>query len=251
MPRKWHPTDREDFARRYLDGESVLSLSESYGVSRPAITRRLIEYGVTLRSRSETERIKWSRMSQAERDAQVAAAHDATRGKPLSLDHRIAIAASREKNGVGIHPNESRLGALLAELGLDTRPQQAIGPYNCDLGAEPVAVEVFGGNWHWHERHLARMPKRINYLGDRGWHVLMCHVWPEAGFVVDENLAKQVVAFVKRARRNPTARREYRVIRSQGEIVSSGYCDENEIILEWATRIARDRRSGRYKSVPR
>jgi very-short-patch-repair endonuclease len=54
--------DEIDIARRYLAGESPIDLSKSLGVGRNLVVRRLLAQGVVLRTQSEAEVMKQSRI---------------------------------------------------------------------------------------------------------------------------------------------------------------------------------------------
>lgn len=220
-------------AERFHAGESVLSLSKRYGVSRSVITHRLRALGLTPRGQSETERIKWSRMTARARSRQVRAAHEAVRGHPKSMAARCALALARERRGFNqpqIGAGERALFAMLTERGLTVRPQAAIGPYNCDLAVDAVAVEVFGGNWHWCGSHGARLHPRTRYLLNRGWHVYIVVV--SKCFPLVEAVADDLLAFVQRTSRDPTGRREYRVIRGDAQLLSSGDAQDNHLAIK-------------------
>src|SRR5262245_54841047 len=147
----------------YESGISLYELGKRYGVSVPVITRRLHEHGIRRRTQSEQEQEKWRRFSPEQRKQQTAAAHAASRGRKISLDTLIYKAQTLQQQG-RMQPLEKQVYEWLQERRIPTIPQQAIGPYNCDLGAAPVAVEIFGGNWHWHGQHAARLLKRLDYI---------------------------------------------------------------------------------------
>src|ERR1700674_1872148 len=95
--------DEDDLVRKYLTGESIKQLAHQFSVSRPVITRRLIENKVLLRDQSESEAMKWSRMSDATRKSQVDAAHKAVRGRHSTFEQlctrAIGIQVSRKMSG--------------------------------------------------------------------------------------------------------------------------------------------------------
>src|SRR5262245_21929879 len=73
--------DQEELARRYLAGESEKALAEFLGTNRGIVRRRLLDMGITPRGRSDAERIKWGRMTDAQRRRQVSAAHGSRVGR--------------------------------------------------------------------------------------------------------------------------------------------------------------------------
>lgn len=238
----------QDVIALYRQGVSEIGLARRYKVSRSVIARVLRVASVERRTQSESERVKWAGMTPRQRRAQTAAAHAAVRGTHQPLEHRCRIALSIERVGrLTIH--EHRLYDLLERRKLSTIPQRAIGPYNCDLGAAPVAVEIWGGHWHWGGRHMRRTPRRFRYLMNAGWSILVIHVTGD--FPITDATAEYVCAYVKSARRNPSAIREYRVVRGAGELLASGRADDDEITIVWPSTHRRDLATGRYESVRR
>lgn len=62
-------------------------MAELLGFARISITRWMDDYGIKHRGRSEAERLKWEQMSDEQRAAQVAAAHEITREMAESGEH--------------------------------------------------------------------------------------------------------------------------------------------------------------------
>lgn len=239
----------DDLVRKYLSGQSEYALAREYGVSRIPIRRILREQGITPRSYSAAGLIRASKMTPAERKAQASAAHLAATGRSKTFAEQCLAAQTRQENGSTISANERILAALLLERGLAVIHQQAIGPYNCDLGADPVAVEVFGGHWHWMGDHLSNTPKRFHYLLNAGWHILTIPVTNSSPLT--PAVADYIVTFVEQARRHPTTRREYRVVWRAGEFVTTGSLDDDHITIEPPFTGSRDRVTGQYKTIPR
>jgi hypothetical protein len=240
----------EEIIRRYKSGESENALAKAYGVNRWVIRLRLIETDTPIRGRHAAEKLKWSRMSAGKRKAQVAAAHKATRGRIPTEEERCKGAQTRQEHQAHVSQTEMELGAMLAARGIRAIPQLAIGRYNCDLGASPVAVEIFGGEWHWCGSHMRRTPERLRYILNAGWHVLMVKIEARRR-PLTEATADYVAAYIKKMRRKPSARREYRVIRGAGELLAAGGVDDDEISIVSAFASGRDPANGRYKRVPR
>jgi hypothetical protein len=230
----------DEIASRYRSGETELSLANAFGVSRNVVARRLQEAGIERRGVAEMNRINMARRTPEERQRNAMASHEAIRGSKRTVEDLSRRALAHERHPTNVGCDEIVLAKMLADRGVTTVPQKAIGPYNCDLAAFPVAVEVFGGNFHFYGRHWARMPKRLRYLFDSGWHVLMVHVtkpWP-----LDEGAAYYIAAYVEACRRHPTGGREYRMIRGTGQLAAIGRGDDDErTIVETLSR-ARNRR---------
>jgi len=210
--------DVDQLIKDYLAGESVNALAKRLGVERIVIDRRLRERQVPIRGRAEAERLKWSTMTAAQRQRQTAAAHRAVRGVPQPLETRMKKAQTLQRQG-RLHAGEQLLLDMLTAHGVPVIPQEAIGPYNCDLGAAPIAVEIFGGYWHWHGRHAARLPKRLDYICHAGWSIVVVHLahkWP-----LTDAAAAYITAYREAACCDPSLLGEYRVIRGTGEHVST------------------------------
>lgn len=210
---------------RYRAGESENALATAFGVSRPAIRKRLLEAGITPRDGSAAMLLRMAGTTAEQRASLSTAAHDAVRGKRQSDAHRCAIATTRQRLQSGTSPGEMALAEMLAARGISTVPQQAIGPYNCDLGAAPVAVEVFGGGWHWSGRHILRAPERFRYILNAGWNILAVKIDSKRSPLTDTT-ADHITAYIETARRYPARYREYRVIGSAGELLAA--CTAND-----------------------
>ncbi len=220
----------EGIADAYRAGESVKALAAAHGVARAVVRRWLIEAGEGPRGRSEAMNVRQGRMSPAERSNLARAAHDAVRGVEQSEEHRRRIALSRELSGYG-GPTSAGTDWLcreLAHLGIEHIREKAVGRYNLDiaLSASSVAVEVLGGNWHRAKPvHTVRTP----YILNAGWHVVF--VWDTKRCKISTGALDYIITFAEKARLDPTATREYRVIRGDGEFVAAGSAEDDEFPL--------------------
>lgn len=221
--------DADDLVRRYLAGESVYGLSLALGVDRSVIARHLRESNITLRSHSDAGIIRARRMTPAQRKTQATAANCAAKGRRKTIAEQCLTAQTRQRRGIGISSYERNLTSLLHKRGIDAIPQLAIGPYNCDLGADPVAVEVFGGGWHWHGYHARIVEKRFRYILNAGWTILVIAV--SKLYPITNETADYIATFIQRARRDPSLRRQYRMIRGDLEFMASGRLDDDEISI--------------------
>jgi transposase-like protein len=238
MPREWLPPNLDDLVEHYLSGQSVKALAEQHGVSRNVIDRVLDQAGVQRRGRSEAMTVRMAQTSPEERARLAEAAHNAVRGKRQSVEHRARIAATRERLAVS-----SPYELLLAEWLVDMSPvtQKAIGVYNVDLAIEPVAVEVFGGNWHGHGRHRGRFQQRRQDILDGGWSLLV--VWVTRQHRLQRAVADEVRAFVDLARREPSLVGQYRVVWGDGQLAPTCCDDPEHLALVPAASRADCRRS--------
>jgi hypothetical protein len=252
MARKIESIDVDYVVNQYSAGRSILDISGEFSVSRNVIERRLIQAGVQLRGQSEASIVRMSKLTKDQRLALAANAHNSIRGTKRSFETLVKCAIAKQASQSSVSEHEQRIMHALRGQGIDPIPQLAIGPYNCDLACYPVAVEVFGGQWHFSGRHLARAEKRIRYLGNAGWHVLM--------LVVDEGVAHyrfgadtadHIATYVQQARSNPSGAREYRVIDCRGHTLAGGRCDDDHISVIPAFANRRNVDSGRYERVAR
>ena len=244
MARKIIIPNIDDFLTRYLSGESENKLAKELGVNRFTFRRRLIEAGITPRNQSESETIKWSQMAPATRANQVSAAHAAARGRVADFDELCRRAAARHGKMSNVSRQEIEVASLLKSRGVDIIHSFAVGPYVCDIGIPPVMVEIWGGNWHPKPNEA----ERVKYILDSGYWMLIVSITkrcPTSTAVADD-----IIAFLDLARSNPTAEREYRMIRGNGEIVFSR-ANGNNISLILPLASSRNAANGRYEGIPR
>lgn len=234
---------------RYIGGESEKALADAFAVSRSVVRRVLVAAGIAPRNQSESMFLRMAQTPAEERERLTQAAHDAIRGTSIPFARLVKCAQTRQNRPGNISKTERQFMGMLAARGVTCIPQRAIGPYNCDLGASPVAVEIFGGQWHLYGRHIARTPERIRYILNAGWHLLAFFV--SRDYPLTDWHADYAAAYIEQARRDPAARREYRVIRGEGKIIASGSSEDDDFTIIPAFTIGRDAATGRYLSVPR
>jgi len=240
--------DADDLVRRYLAGESEKAIADSLGIGRNVVRRRLEERCVAIRGRGEAMSMRMARATPEERCALASAAHAAVRGRTASDAELVARAIQKSHSGAHISRIETLLGTMLAERGIAIGTQTAIGRYNADITSGAVAVEVFGGNWHFYGAHARRAPERFRYILDAGWHVLIVLVTDRTPLVAAG--ADYVTAFIKAADSDPSGIRQYRMIGGGGEILATCGADSDELPLEYPFRAARDS-AGRYQRAGR
>src|ERR1019366_8486103 len=208
----WTPEQLDDLVRCYRNGESALDISKRTGIGRGPIRKRLVLSGVPVRGLSESQRLRALETDPETRKRNVLAANIARRGQVVSQETLIQLAKIRQAHLSHVSHYETALADLLKSRHMPTTQQLAIGPYNCDLAAAPVAVEVFGGNWDGGSRNPKRALKRLRYILDAGWHVLMIRT--DRKRPITPSIADYVVSYVKETSRDKSRIREYRVIRS-------------------------------------
>lgn len=227
MTAKWVPPDADDLVRRYVVGESEKALAEAFGVGRQAIRRVLLEAGIQPRNRSEGMFTRMAQTSPEERARLASAAHAAVRGRSVPRAEKEARARTMEARGASAHtvsPAELVFAGWLRENGLPVVHQKAVGPYNVDIAAGSVAVEILGGGWHRAKLH----GERLRYILDAGWDVI--YIWAAArDYPLGPGAAEYVIAHLEFRDRNPAAPRCYRVIRGGGQFVAGGSADCDDI----------------------
>lgn len=215
MPKKIAIPNLDDLLRRYQSGVSENQLAKEAGVNRWTFRRRLHEAGITPRSQSEAETIKWERMTARQRNQQVKAAHAAARGRKVSFAELCKRAKTREGNiKYNVSSNEITLGKWMRELGLDVIHNLAIGPYNCDIGTGSIVVEVWGGNWHQKPIDI----KRTKYILDRGYSVLIVDI-DERRYPLTRSVTEYIIALRYESSSNPAIKRQYWMIRGNGKLI--------------------------------
>lgn len=207
----------------YVRGVSENELARTYGVTRQVIGAILRREGIPRRSVAEANQLMVAKRSPEENLRNVQAAHAAVRGSRHTFEQRCARAQALH-GAVPTNAYELLYAAWLRLRGVEVVHQYAIGPYNCDLAADPVAVEIFGGHWHGVGRHAETFLERSRYILDQGWALVVVWVNQRAQGLTEAS-ADYLVAFIEETRRDPSLRGEYRVIWSDGEDVTGSRGD--------------------------
>lgn len=254
--KKTHVTDAfaDEAVERYEKGESELSLANRFNTSRVAISGLLRRRGIKRRTASEQGLIRMANMTPEERSALASKAHDAIRGTKKSFSAKVKNALAKQASLSGANETEFFVASDLRNLGIHPIPQLAIGPYNCDLACHPVAVEIWGGHWHFTGRHIARTEERIRYLGNAGWHVLIIIIAERHSsrrYSYGADTGNYMASYINQASSDPSVRREYRMIDCRGETLAGGCCDDDDISVIPAFTSRRNPTTGRYERVPR
>jgi hypothetical protein len=229
MSRPITTLDGHNLAELYQSGESTNSLAKRFGVSRSAIDRRLKQAGIALRTRSESEFVKNSRMTPDERRAQAAAANEALRGSRNSDETVCKRAIARERLLLTVSPAETYFMSLLTERGLTCSPQKACGKYNIDIAVAEgsISVDIFGGQWHSFGRHAARFGERNECLLNGGW--LPIYIWVPSSYALEPAAADYVVSLADSARRGEADRGKYRMIYGNARPCAIGEAKRNQV----------------------
>lgn len=203
----------------YQVGESELALAKWFGVSRNVIRRRILQAGIQPRTGSQANVIRMAKMTVSERKALTIASHQATRGIPKSIESKIKRSRTVESQGLHISFIEHALASMLRGKGIHNFVlQKAIGIYNVDLAIEEprLAVEVFGGNWHTSQYHISLHNRRIPYILNEGWSMLI--IWVNATrYPLSIAAADYIITYLQELSFNKSCGRQYRVIRGNGQ----------------------------------
>jgi len=230
MTRKFDHLNADNIIHEYISGKSQAELASINNVSRGPILRILIESNVVVRSCLEANRILASNRTPEQNRQYTEAAHNAARGRKQTIEERSKGALTRELYPSNIGKWETILSSMLFKHGISTIPQKAIGPYNCDLAAYPVAVEVFGGNFHFSGSAFDRLPKRIHYILNSGWNIIMINVGRRRP--ITEETARYLVSYIQSLCCFPAIGCEYRMIWGTGELVIFGSSNDDEITIK-------------------
>lgn len=213
------PLPDGDICAAYNAGMSEAELARTHGVSRDVIRRVLERNEVKRRTVAEALQLVQDARTPEEKARNAEAAHAAVRGRHWTFAQKCTHANSRHGKRTAVAA-ELLYDAWLRLRGIHTIPQFAIGPYNCDLAAEPVAVEIFGGNWHGSGKHAATFAERAHYILNEGWCLAI--VWVDQSRQrLSEASADYLAALIEQARRDPSLRGQYRVIWGDGQVVST------------------------------
>lgn len=204
MPAKIKLSNIYDLGRRYEAGESLNKLAREVGISRFTITQRFRDIGIGIRTISDTMFARWANATPKQREAMLSRAHSVAKGRKVTDQERIQQAITREKTLSGATPAEYLLAGWLCESGVGITQQRAVWIYNLDIAIHepPFAVEICGGGWHSHGRHLSRFHERIKYLLDGNWKVVI--VWVDGlRHPLTRQCADHIVALTKLTGGNP------------------------------------------------
>ncbi|OYT82416.1 MAG: hypothetical protein CFE48_03740 [Pseudomonas sp. PGPPP2] len=241
------PTER--LIEMFNSGVGISGIATYFKVAPNVIIRHLKLAGVPTRNRSEQQSARMATTAPDERKRLAQRANEAARGRVHSAEEKAQRALTNQTRSARISRYETQLFTMLVNRGIYPTTQHPIGPYNCDLAAHPVAVEVWGGHWHWTGKHAAITEERFRYLMNAGWHVMVVAVNNTSPLTAA--VADYVASEIKLLRSDPSLVREYRVIWRAGEYTTRGCLEDNDFSVEPPFTYARDPATGRYKSVPR
>lgn len=234
----------------YNSGIGVRGIFNKCQIPIKVVERVLRENGINLRNRSEQQYARMERTDFSARQRLAAAANAANRGRIATVEERCKMAATYEANGTRrASVYEDALANCFDIAGFGYIRQKAVGPYNCDFAIDAIAVEVFGGGWHWHGDHLARTEERFRYIMNAGYDILVIPF--SHRFPFSERTGRYLVTLINEMRSNPAPVRQYRVVWGAGDFITGGSADDDQISIEPPFTSVRDGTTGRYKRVGR
>ena len=195
----------------YRSGLSENQIAQRLGVARGTIRKRLIKAGITPRSQSEAETLKWSQMTPEQRSLQVAAANEACRGRVRSEQELINRAQLVYDRQLRISDNEQWVAQMLRAHGLAIEQQFPVHTCNIDIAVQPgpIAVEIHGGGWHTTPAHRRLLAQKAEKLFSRGWALI--EVWMDRRFCCYRT-TDELIALIDELRRLPSVAGEHWMI---------------------------------------
>lgn len=223
---------------------AFLNLSCSENPIRRVLKKK---YG-NLRNRSEQQFARMAKASPEEIAYLTKNAHKATRGKKIPIKAKIKRAKTMEGSCNKGSKWEPMIFKSVSQFFPNAIPNKAIDIYNLDIGiGDTIAVEVFGGGWSVSDKkRLNHYINRTKQLGKVGIHTIFIiaekHVW--------SGNTSELIKTINLARRLPPGASQYWVIwgNRQG---SSGLCvniNHSAFIRPFIN--IKDRRTGKYISIP-
>lgn len=220
-------TDEIAICALFNSGKTENAISKQFNISRQVIRKVLLRHNIAPRTMSAANKLRYIDMSQDEKNAVIKNAQDSVRGKFQAVEHLLNRAKGVERTKPNVSIAEKILSDFLLERGVETIPQKAINKYNVDLAAFPVAIEVLSGFWHASKiKHV----ERARDIFSAGWDMIF--VWTsKTRSPITPAVADYIIAFLNERRRNPSAPREYRVIRGDGKFLAGGRADDNNFSI--------------------
>lgn len=166
--------DPDELRRLHWDEKRhVKDIAKELGVSRDCIYKNMLRCGIPWRGLSDAALVHNASLSKEERSRRSSAAHDAVRGKKMTLAYLTARAISKEL-AAKMTGLELVFYEAFTAVGLCPIPQYAAGIYNIDFAFpdQLLAIEIDPGNWHMSSRKKLQDNNKEDYLVVHcGWTV--------------------------------------------------------------------------------
>lgn len=234
----------------YNTGIGIKGIVAKLGTSSGYVKRTFKLAGIKIRNPHEQQLERMRRASPEERQRLTKAAHDAVRGKKRDEALLIKSAITKYEGKIMLYsPYEEALAKILRDRSIDFVQQYPIASYNCDFMINGVAVEIFGGGWHFHGTHAARFAERTKKILGAGHSIIFVVV--DQWHKIDAAIADKIISEVNILSRDKTGPRQYRVIWRTPDLVTGGSADDANIAIVYPFTNRRDPTTGRYERVPR
>jgi len=235
----------------YESGVGVSGIPECLGLtcSHRPIQRLLKKKYGKLRNPSEQQFKRMENASPEEIAYLTKAAHDAARGRTVSIEELRKRAKSRQGKVDSRSNWEPLVFAEIIKTFPNAIPCKAIDIYNADIGiGNTIAVEVFGGGWAISDKaRINRYLTRTKEFAKRGIHTIF--------FIISEHMwtgdTSELIRIINVASNLPSAVCQYWVVWGNRKGMSGNSLNINKSAFVRPFINVRDRRTGRYISVPR
>lgn len=205
----------------YKYGVGIVGIADRLEISRDLLKNELIRQGIKIRTQSEQESAKWAIMDEKSRKKQVKDCHIATKGCKKSfktLEKRAKTMEKVKTLHIGIF--ESIIADKITSNGFSIVTQKAIGKYNIDIFVNGrIAVEVWGGGWHFYGRHKARFSKRTKEVLNSGHPLIIVNITNTCNI---DAIYSNLIRLLNILCSNPSPACEYWMIRSTGDLILGG-----------------------------
>lgn len=254
----FHPSGRaaisrpplEEMLALYNAGIGIGGIAKRLGAGRTYVREVFKKAGIEARNPHEQQLERMRRTSPEERQRLAKAAHDAVRGKKRGEEQFIKSAITRyQYNTFPPSVYEDALAKILRKRGIKFIQQYPVSRYNCDFIINGVAVEIFGGQWHFHGDHFARLEERTKKILGAGYSLVF--VLATQQHKIDAAIADKIISETNILGGDKTSPRQYRVIWGTPDLVTGGGADDEKITIVYPLASRRDPATGRYKGVPR
>ena len=154
----------------WVKNKSAEVLKREFNVSTAFIFRWCAKFGISMRTGSEANLLRFADSTIEERLAITAKAHDAVRGMK-----RSKVDLEKRARGVEYAPMskwELWFAKWLLEANITGfKHSYAFGVFNLDFAfpENKVAIEIDGGGWHSSARKQLQDAKKEAYLTEQGW----------------------------------------------------------------------------------
>lgn len=217
---------RDKAVALYVSGESENAVAKTIGVDRSTIRTCLIKSGVHIRSQSESELLKWSKMNLEQRKNQVKKANETIRnlGKEFHRQSSIKQAKAKEQSLSKVGSLEIEFFNQLQSLGKKGIMQKAVDVYNIDIAIGNTAVEVHANSSIPHNHPYYR--GRIKNLLKLGWNVIYIKC---TGKVLIERAADKVSQMIDFIESNKPLVSQYGMISGSGQLIATGSLNGDDL----------------------